>query len=457
MKATMKIRPILKSVVMVIAVLTFLISPAVKYLPAQEGWAVGNKGTILYTADGSKDEWTLQSADKTTPNLNGVSAVNNKLVWAVGNARGDDKKMGAIVYFEGKLNDDLKQIWKFKDSNTTNNLNGVKFVDADHGWAVGDMGTIIFYNGNKWKVQRTGGPPLYGVFFVKVGAKYYGWAVGGAAAAAPTILLTVQDKDGNGAWTPAMTVPNVMNPARSVWLIGNAGVVVGDDDFGAWKSLDGGKTWKQQILKRNGDLRGIQISGRAVWTVGQAPDDVLRSFDGGAFQPKNVPFPGNVNLFGLSFTDHQTGWVVGQKGVIAETRGGGDFFLQTNPQPFIRRQQLNSVVMLPKRPGVQLDKPASPSSGVAGINYISLAASGFPDGGIRAENITVELARECRDAALTTTTAASIVSGSGESQLVSFLLPDGLSPGKYFVSISDSADGDANFESNNCSEVNVTQ
>ena len=37
------------------------------------------------------------------------------------------------------------------------------------------------------------------------------------------------------------------------------------------------------------------------------------------------------------------------------------------------------------------------------------------------------------------------------------LLPSGLDPGQYFISISDSTDGDANFESSNCSVVNVAQ
>jgi hypothetical protein len=36
-------------------------------------------------------------------------------------------------------------------------------------------------------------------------------------------------------------------------------------------------------------------------------------------------------------------------------------------------------------------------------------------------------------------------------------LPSGLAPGQYFVSISDSEEGDANFESSNCSAVNVAQ
>jgi len=106
---------------------------------------------------------------------------------------------------------------------------------------------------------------------------------------------------------------------------------------------------------------------------------------------------------------------------------------------------------------IKLEQSASPDSGIAGVNYVSVSGSDFPDGDINANNVTVVLATECHGTASASTSAVSIVSGSGDSQLVSFLLPAGLDPGQYFISISDSEEGDANFESSNCSEVNVVQ
>jgi len=107
--------------------------------------------------------------------------------------------------------------------------------------------------------------------------------------------------------------------------------------------------------------------------------------------------------------------------------------------------------------GVKLGQLTSPESGGADVNYVSVTGWGFPEGNIIAGNVAVELAAECHGPASASTSAVSIVSGTGDSELLSFLLPGGLAPGQYFVSISDSQDGDANFESSNCSEVNVVQ
>ena len=111
----------------------------------------------------------------------------------------------------------------------------------------------------------------------------------------------------------------------------------------------------------------------------------------------------------------------------------------------------------PKKPGVKLDQSTSPNSGIGGVNYLALSGSGFPDGSISPDNVAVQLSTVCHGPASAITPAASLVSSSGDSRLVSFLLPASLPPGNYFVSISDSADGDANFESSNCSGVTVSQ
>lgn len=69
----------------------------------------------------------------------------------------------------------------------------------------------------------------------------------------------------------------------------------------------------------------------------------------------------------------------------------------------------------------------------------------------------VDLSADCKGAVSAITSASGVVSGDGASRLVSFLLPSGLEPGQYFISVSDSEDVDANFESSNCAVVNVVQ
>lgn len=119
--------------------------------------------------------------------------------------------------------------------------------------------------------------------------------------------------------------------------------------------------------------------------------------------------------------------------------------------------QVDNTFVLLKKKKAKLDRSTSPESGASNMSYLAVSGSGFPEGNINPTNVVVELATKCHRAASGTTSAVSIVSGPGDSELLSFLLPGGLAPGQYFVSISDSAEGDANFESSNCSEVNVIQ
>jgi len=136
----------------------------------------------------------------------------------------------------------------------------------------------------------------------------------------------------------------------------------------------------------------------------------------------------------------------------SRARGGKDDVQANAGAAYLYVSQQN-----PGSSKVMLDLSTSPGSGAANLDYVSVEALSVPDGSISAANVRVALADKCHAAPLSTTSAASIVSGSGDSKLLSFLLPAGLTPGQYYVSISDSEEGDANFESSNCAVVNVVR
>lgn len=105
---------------------------------------------------------------------------------------------------------------------------------------------------------------------------------------------------------------------------------------------------------------------------------------------------------------------------------------------------------------VNLNAATVPSSGVAGVNTVSVVGSGFAAGTITPANVNVTLATSCGGATVATTTATSVKTIIGSTRRVSFLIPSALATGNYFVKISDSALGDADFTSGNCSELAVT-
>src|SRR5437660_307936 len=84
--------------------------------------------------------------------------------------------------------------WSAQNSNTTNFLVGVSFVDRSHGWAVGSGGTIVATTngGATWSAQTSGTTNfLEGVSFVD---RRHGWAVGIDG----TIVATT---NGGATWT----------------------------------------------------------------------------------------------------------------------------------------------------------------------------------------------------------------------------------------------------------------
>ena len=103
---------------------------------------------------------------------------------------------------------------------------------------------------------------------------------------------------------------------------------------------------------------------------------------------------------------------------------------------------------------VKLNAWTTPDNGVPGVNHINLTGSAFPNEIITPGNVSISLASSCGESAVAATTATSVKSIIGTSERVDFVVPSGLQPATYFVSISDSADS-IPFASTNCSEVKI--
>ena len=115
---------------------------SVSFVDAQTGWAVGDDGTILATANGGAT-WTPQTSG-TEAALLSVSFVDAQTGWAVG--------------FDGTILATANggATWTPQTSGTEADLLSVSFVDAQTGWAVGADGTILATanGGATWEQQR---------------------------------------------------------------------------------------------------------------------------------------------------------------------------------------------------------------------------------------------------------------------------------------------------------------
>jgi hypothetical protein len=120
---------------------------------------------------------------------------------------------------------------------------------------------------------------------------------------------------------------------------------------------------------------------------------------------------------------------------------------------------LGLVLILPASSWAQvhLNVATSPSSGVAGVSNVNITGSSFPSGTITPANVMVSWAGpSCGDVPATSVPANSVITILGSVRRINVNIPAGLATGTWFVKVSDSAGGDANFSSSNCSQVSVT-
>ena len=267
------------------------------------GWMVGDGSKVLRTINGGLSWSTVMIGDG--EDYNGLARVGGML-WAVGevgkiiqssnggtawssvdagsrlSANWIDTPTPTVGVAVGQTGLILRTIdggstWAEQTSPSPSvSCYGVKFTDADHGWAVGDNGAIFrTTDGVNWATQQSGVPhSLFGVTF---GTGSAGWIVGGEAAGFTGVIL--HSTDAGASWNVQYSgVPRILYgvsfpDAQNGWAVGEEGYIL--------RTTNGGTTWS------------TESSGTA------------------------------AALFWCSFPDPKNGWAVGDSGVILHTSDGG--------------------------------------------------------------------------------------------------------------------------------------
>jgi photosystem II stability/assembly factor-like uncharacterized protein len=203
-------------------------------------------------------------------------------------------------------------VWRAQRSGTTADLLDVTFLDASRGWAVGRGGTILHTSdgGATWAPQPSGvTTDLLAVCFVDAES---GWAVGGD----DTILRTL---DGGATWErPAQwgvseTWKDVCFVDESTgWIVGGGSTYY--DAPVLLSTTDGGSTW--QVTREPGEYRRplealTFTDAQTGWMVGWE-GIILHTTNGGAtWQTQHEASIGGIKLKDVAFIDSSTGWAVG--------------------------------------------------------------------------------------------------------------------------------------------------
>ncbi len=240
---------------------------------------------------------------------------------------------GMLCLFVGSLRSE----WNWQSPKPQGNtLVSTFFIDAFHGWAVGEYGTALHTidGGASWYEQEFGRTD--NLLSVSMVSDTEGWCVGDNGV----ILHTT---DAGDDWLEQSSgIGGGLNSV--VFLDAMNGWAAGDNET-ILHTTDGGATWniQHQNPNPNAVLNSIAFitPGRG-WAVG-ASRKVYRTTDGGAnWVPVIVGAGGSASYLSITFADSTLGFVAGTGGELFRTTDGGSGWSPVNTGD---AQNLNQILM----------------------------------------------------------------------------------------------------------------
>ncbi len=330
---------------------------SVKFVTPNKGWIVGDKGTILHTADGGEN-WEEQ-ASGTGNALTSIAFLDEKTGWIAGNG-------GSILHTT-----DGGKTWK-PQGTTKEGLHKIFFLNEKEGWAVGDNGTVLHTtdSGRKWEKQEIGTDRnIASVYFIDPQS---GWVLAGDEVFITrdggkqwvTSKLPIENQ-GSGSVDGSRIISGMNDQLSYEWWQGDIYFVDDKKGYvvvGLWQILrteDGGKTWVNQSSHgyMSYGLGHISFSDAQKGCV--AGSSIFCTEDGGKTWKEQLGIqPGNrgdidgimVSIWGLSFVNQTTAWAVGNEGQILKTEDGGKSWKQKS------RKYLKSPYFLNQKTGWRFEQ-----------------------------------------------------------------------------------------------------
>jgi len=296
------------------------------FTDAAHGWIAGQAGYVLSTSDGGAT-WTKTTMG-TRVNLNSVSFADSTHGFAAGNwwLTEDVGKEGSLLF--STANGGATWTKSRVLPSVNGELDHVVAIDPDTACAVGASSQVQHYSivmrtsdgGSSWQTQRKQAGnkaiELDGVDFVD---SEHGWACGLSAQTGKGVVLATSD---GGATWGRQTTP------QSAWLTQICFVDLehgwASADHSVVRTTDGGATWtKVSVIRgRDMDIEDVYfVDATHGWAVGNS-GTISASTDGGvtwAAQKSGV----KTGLLAVCFTSAQQGWTVGEDSVVLKTADGG--------------------------------------------------------------------------------------------------------------------------------------
>ncbi len=227
---------------------------SVYFINADTGYATGDQGVILKTTDGGTN-WAYVQTIGSINSLKSVYFINKDTGYACG--QGVAEGGGTIIKTtDGGTN------WTTVISGVLTSFNSIYFLDANLGFAVGDMGVIYKFANGGWTTQTIGNNDhLKSVYFT--------------------------DED-------------------TGYAAGSLGKI--------WKTTDGGTNWDQQTTGTINDINSVFFPDTSTGYAVGVSGTILETINGGT---NWVAVSGTTyDLNSVYFPDANTGYAVGKTGTI---------------------------------------------------------------------------------------------------------------------------------------------
>jgi photosystem II stability/assembly factor-like uncharacterized protein len=273
------------------------------YFAGDQGWIAGQDGLILHSADGAKS-WQKQQSNaefvepdgtKQPAYLFAITGIDAQHLWAVGD------RSTLVSSTDGGATWRYQKITVGSEAGVPEELAAadpvfydVGFVDASHGWVVGEFGKILYTTdgGTTWSDQTK------------------------------TLL------EGSGYFDP-LDLPSLfglsIDDAQNAIAAGIEGHIARTTDAGARWAYDPNDVGEIKMLDPLFDVE--EFPDGSGWAVGAA-GEIFRKLPG-ASSWKRASIGQDVLTWmrALDFSDQQNGWMVGGFGLIFRTTDGGAIWL----------------------------------------------------------------------------------------------------------------------------------
>jgi LPXTG-motif cell wall-anchored protein len=291
---------------------------AVYFVNANEGYAVGDSGTILKTLDAGNTWVSLQTNSKT--HLKDVFFVNSNIGYVIG------RFLGVIL----KTVDGGTTWQDISLPETDYGLNSVWFTDENTGYVVGGPGRVwkTTNGGSSW--LRLPPPPIQGnILKIQFVSSQVGYGIEYAAG-----NVFIKTTDGGQSWS-AKSITAGNDWLQSMHFVGNVGYIVGNTGR-IYKTTDGGDNWVPLTSGTTCDLTAVYFANSTTGYI--TGSDVsgnsilLSTTDGGAnwaqvalgnIYAHTSYYSDRMGFTGLFFTDTQTGYAVAWNSYIVKITNGG--------------------------------------------------------------------------------------------------------------------------------------